>query len=80
MFAAASNLVDCIQLLCVAGCDLNRADNEGNTALHYAYAYGSIATISFLEENGADSSKENMKEQIPLAIAGRFQSLESIIN
>jgi ankyrin repeat protein len=70
MYAAACNLSDCLPLLLLAKSDVHRVDNLGNTALHYAYAFGSMAAASLLEEKGADCYRENQQERTPLAIAG----------
>jgi ankyrin repeat protein len=70
MYASAANLADCIPLLCLAKSDVNRIDSLGNSALHYAYAFGSIAAASLLEEKGADSFLENHNDKTPLSVAG----------
>lgn len=75
MYAAATNLVDCLQLLVLGKSDVNRVDSLGNTALHYAYAYGSIAAASFLEGKGASSDIENQEQKTPLEVAGMVNAL-----
>jgi ankyrin repeat protein len=70
MYAAACNLLECLSLLLTGRSDVNRIDNHGNTALHYAYAFGSMAAASLLEERGSDCSLENQQGRTPLSIAG----------
>jgi ankyrin repeat protein len=78
MYASAANLADCLPLLCLAKSDVNRTDSLGNSALHYAYAFGSIAAASVLEEKGADPSCENHNEKTPLALAGISSAVPKI--
>ncbi len=59
MYAAASNLPDAVKILVSSGCKINIKDNDGNTALHFAYAMGSIAAASALESCGADVTISN---------------------
>jgi hypothetical protein len=75
MFAAACNLPDCISLLCTGGSNVNLRDAEGNTALHYANAYGSISAVSVLEAKGADRSVTNGKQLTPDDIIGQFDAV-----
>mmetsp|Transcript_674 Transcript_674/g.655 ORF Transcript_674/g.655 Transcript_674/m.655 type:complete len:81 (-) Transcript_674:4-246(-) len=78
MYAAASNLSDCVQIFLRSGAELNLTDSEGNTALHYAYAFGCISTISLLEEKGCNSEIENIKGETPLSIAGKYHSISNL--
>lgn len=76
MFAAACNLLDAIILLLDSDADMNLKDNiSGNTALHYAYATGSMAAASLLEERGADMSVKNCDGKIPIDVTGIMNSI-----
>lgn len=75
MFAAACNLTDCVSLLCTGGADINIRDLDGNTALHYANAYGSIAAAAVLEGKGADNTALNSNQLTPDDIIGQFKAV-----
>ena len=75
MFAAACNLPDCINLLCTGGSDVNLRDADGNTALHYANAYGSVAAASALESRNANRTLENNKQLTPDDIMGKYNEV-----
>lgn len=76
MLAAASNLLDAITLLLDAGADMGLRDNiGGNTALHYAYAAGSMAAASLLEERGADINVLNCAGKSPIDVTGVMSSI-----
>lgn len=78
MFAAACNLPDCISLLCTGGSDVNLRDADGNTALHYANAYGSIAAVSALEARGGDRNLANGKQLCPDDVIGQHDAVQPI--
>ena len=76
MLASSCNLVDAVGMLVKAGADLRAVDNIcGNSALHYAYASGSMAAASLLEEMGAQSEFQNQHGKIPLDVAGVMSTI-----
>ncbi len=52
-----------------AGADPNLADNEGNTALHYALEYGSEGDARYLIRKGADYNRANNQGVTPAQLA-----------
>jgi ankyrin repeat protein len=79
MLAAAANLVECIDLLIVSRTEVNSSDIDGNTALHYAYAFGSMAAASVLELRGADNTRTNNSGATPLDVTGMTNAVKRII-
>jgi ankyrin repeat protein len=75
MLAAACNLPQAVTLLVDCGADINATDIEGNTALHLAYAFGSISCALFLESRGADTNILNTSSRTPSEEAGRQSTL-----
>jgi hypothetical protein len=76
MLAASCNLVDAIGILIKAGADLSAVDDiNGNSPLHYAYASGSMAAASLLEELGAPSDLQNQQGKIPLDVTGLMSTI-----
>ena len=75
MYAAAFNLPSAISLLCTAGADVNLRDLDGNTALHYAYACGSNAAASALEEKNIDANIENNDGKTALEVLGVMRTI-----
>ena len=45
---------------------INHQDNEGNTALHYAYMYSCLLCVKFLIKAGADPRIKNLNGEKPL--------------
>lgn len=64
-----SDAVEALQILLDLGADINRADQNGDTALHGAAGRQSPAIIGFLVANGADLHAQNEKGWTPLDIA-----------
>ena len=52
-----------------AGADVNIANNEGNTALHYILRYSTQDIARFLVKKGADYNHANLKGVTPAQIA-----------
>jgi hypothetical protein len=79
--AAQNNRKRIMKLLVKSGVDLNSWNLEGNTALHYAYAYGHWEVAEYLTRRGADENARNNKGEAPIdAVRGdaeasrRFQA------
>jgi len=68
---------DMAKELLFAGADLNLADNEGNTALHYALKHGSEGDARYLVKKGADYNRSNNQGETPAQIAAEkgFETL-----
>ena len=52
-----------------AGADVNMADNEGNTALHYALNDYNAEGARYLIRKGADYNRPNNEGETPVQIA-----------
>ena len=66
-----------------AGADIHMADNEGNTALHYALLEGSEQAARYLIKKGADYNRANNQGETPAQIAaekGYEAVLELMVN
>lgn len=66
-----------------AGADIHMADNEGNTALHYALLDGSEEAARYLIKKGADYNRANNQGETPAQIAaekGYEAVLELMVN
>lgn len=60
---------DVIKPLIQAGADIQVADNDGNTALHYALQYGDQGVARYLIKKGADYNLPNNDGKTPVQIA-----------
>lgn len=78
-YAALQGYHDCVQLLAVAGADLNaKTKNDGDTALHVSAEYGDLKTIEALIQAEADINLENDNGETPLFIAAMNGNLWSV--
>ena len=59
---------------------MNAKDLESNTALHIAYAYGSISCALILETRGADPESQNGSGRTPIEEAGRAGFLYPLVS
>ena len=63
MMAVAADLpLAALEALVSAGADLEVKDLDGNTALHYAYAYGRMGSSVWLEAKGANADASSHTE------------------
>ena len=60
---------DIVKELVRAGADINIANNEGNTALHYALRYGNQDVSRYLVKKGADYNRANNQGVTPVQLA-----------
>ncbi|EAT44975.1 AAEL003738-PA [Aedes aegypti] len=58
--------VGSVQLLLDHGAQINSSDDDGNTALHYAFMNEDWELVEMLVENGADLSAKNKEGKNPL--------------
>ena len=76
MMAAAADLPTiALQLLVDAGADIDAKDLEGNSALHYAYAYGSMGASVWLEGRGASGTAKNNRREEPFELVGKMTKI-----
>ena len=54
-----------------AGADASIADDNGNTAMHYAAAYGDASLVSLLNEHGCNVDSQNATGGTPLHSAAK---------
>ena len=80
MVAAACNLSDAVTVLLDNGADFRVTDLERNTALHIAYAFGSLSSALLLEARGADTEAVNGRNRIPTEEAGCQSSLIPLLH
>uniref|UniRef100_A0A7R9UC77 histone deacetylase n=1 Tax=Pinguiococcus pyrenoidosus TaxID=172671 RepID=A0A7R9UC77_9STRA len=78
--ASASEIVDA---LVQAGADLERHDKKGFTALHWAAAVGTVATLRVLAKYGAEVDARSSVGDTPLhraALLGRVDAVEALVD
>lgn len=63
-----------------SGADVHATDLQTNTALHIAYAYGSIPCVMLLEAKGADPESRNGSGRTPIEEAGRAEFLYPLVS
>lgn len=80
LLSAAFNLCEAITLLLDHGAEIRSSDLEGNTALHLAYAFGSMTCVLYLEFRGADSNAKNLKGRAPLEEAGSCALIQPLFS
>ncbi|EAX90003.1 hypothetical protein TVAG_272650 [Trichomonas vaginalis G3] len=64
-FSSIHKSFECLKLLVIYGCFVDKKDKEGNTALHYASKNNDLEIVKFLVECGSLSHK-NKKGKIPI--------------
>ena len=65
-------------ILIIEGSDVNYIDLNGNSPLHYAYAFGCTSVVVLLEAKGASNDIENLSSFTPLDMAGKFNTFLTI--
>jgi ankyrin repeat protein len=76
--------LDAIKLFVKAGADVNAANNQGFTAMHYAAQTGRNSIVEFLAANGAKLDLKNKADKTPLDLAmvpgptGRYMEIDGI--
>jgi len=70
MLACAAGLEEVVNLLIDNGADVLTTDLEGNTPLHYSYAYARLSIPAILEAAGATMKTPNFRQQYPDGLLG----------
>jgi ankyrin repeat protein len=77
MMAASADLPhNALEALVTAGAELDCKDLDGNTALHYAYAYGSMGASVWLEAKGASTDVKNLQDYTPFELVGNMGRIQ----
>ena len=69
MWAAANGHEDCVRALLDWGAAVNKANSDGNTALHCAAKRGALECVRLLVERGADQGLRNTQGEAALEVA-----------
>jgi hypothetical protein len=72
MLAAAANFETAIELLVAKGADLDLQDVDGNTALHYGYAFSNVRATYILEAHGAIAMRNYLV--MPICLTGAWRN------
>lgn len=78
MEAASENDTYAISTLLDEGADINEADSEGSTALHWAVYSGYYDAAALLLENGADTNTVDIYDASPLISAVFAEDVEMV--
>lgn len=69
--------INTIKFLIDNGCDINYADSDGNTSLHFAMEHN-IETVKLLVKNGANVNAINNEGEMPLYEAVKLETIETV--
>lgn len=78
MVAASENDTESISTLLDEGADVNEADSEGSTALHWAIYSGYYDAAAMLLENGAEPNTVDVYDSTPLLTAVFAEDVEMV--
>merc|ERR1712224_888830 len=68
-YAVAGNRISVFKLLLQSKANVDEVDGDGNSAVHYAAAYGRCELLDFLLAAGMDASGKNSAGKTPLDLA-----------
>ncbi len=70
--------LEAIKLVAAHGGNINVANGEGKTALHFSAQHGNKENVAFLLENGAQINAEDKNFDTPLNLAAESNSVETV--
>merc|ERR1711939_1254118 len=68
-YAVAGNRISVFKLLLRSKANIDDVDSDGNSAVHYAAAYGRCELLEFVLAAGMDASSKNSTGKTPLDLA-----------
>ena len=75
------NSIEVVQMLIDAGCDVNQADEKGNTALNWViYGRGKVSVVEALLRGGVDPNIANKKGYTPCHFAQTVDKLGLVLD
>ena len=77
ILAARLAIEGMVDLLIEAEVDVNLADDQGKTALHWAASVNNIEAVNVLLANGANRDAQDNKDETPLFLAAREGSYQA---
>ncbi len=83
ILAARMGIEGVVEKLIESNAEINQADNEAKTALHWAANVNHVDAVNVLLVNGANRDATDNKEQTPLYLAcreGSYQSARSLLD
>lgn len=69
-FVATCGMTQVVEMLIKAGADTRAVDVDGNTPLHFAFAYANVEVGALLSEEGAELEACNGGGHTPQDVAG----------
>lgn len=77
MLAARLAIEGMVEALIEANADVNIADENGKTALHWAAAVNNVEAVNVLLKNNANRDAQDLKDETPLFLAAREGSYQA---